>query len=184
MFARRFAATVAVLAFGAAAVVLLLADRVAPIFSDAVNVVIRTGRLVEQESGVNVIDRDDIPGEADQIGHAIFWGTGMLLVGFVLRRRVPLLLTALVMAVLSLNFELAQPLLSTTRAVELSDAVANVLGIAGATVVLGPILWAMRRFFDDERPAIYEVERLDPIDDDFAFRDDPTDELFLPLNGR
>ena len=176
MFVDRFVAFLWVAAFGALAVVLLLSDRGGDIFTDVVNVIGAAGRRVESESGVNLIDRDDIPGEADQIVHAFFWGSGMLLIGWVTRSRVPVLITALFVGAVSLAFELAQPVLSDTRAIESSDAVANLVGVAFAAGVLFVSLIIIRRMYGDDRT--YTDKRRGP---NGPYRDDTTDELFLQM---
>ena len=115
-------------------------------------------------------DSEDIPGEPDQVGHALFWGTGMVLAGWILRRRIPLAITALFLSGISLLFEFAQPLLSMTRAVEPSDAVANVVGIAGAAVALSALFAVMRRLRGDDRR--YHG-------DEVFYEEEPTDEYFV-----
>jgi len=148
---RRLWGATAALVFLALAVVLLWSDRAGAMFDSAVDIVVRTGRKVERDYDVNFVDRSDIPGETDQIGHAMLWGSGMLLTGWLLRRRVPVTLSALLIAAISLGFEFAQPLLSQTRVVEPSDVTANLVGIAIAAVVLGPFLWIWRQVFGDDR---------------------------------
>lgn len=164
------------LAFGAItiflglAVILLWSDRAPSVFGDVLDIVRRTGRSVERRYDIDLIDRSDIPGQADQIGHALFWGTGMLIAGWVLRRRVPVAITALFLSGISMLFEFAQPALSATRAVEPSDAVANIIGIVVATVALLAVLAATRWFRGDDRH--YHGDMV-------FFEEEPTDEYFL-----
>ena len=174
MFVQRFIAFLWVAAFGALAVILLLSDRGGAFFTDVVNVVGAAGRRVESESGVNLIDREDIPGEADEIVHAFFWGSGMLLIGWVTRSRIPVLITALFVGAISLGFELAQPILSDTRGIEASDAVANLVGVGFAAGVLFVSLIIIRRMYGDDRT--YTGNQRDSSG---PYRDDTTDELFL-----
>ncbi len=133
------------------AVVLLLADRSGSIVGDLRPVVIDTGRRVELALDVDVLNHQDIPGTADQIGHAALWGAGMALFGWIARYRVPIPLTALFTAAVSLAFEASQPVLSSTRAFDPADAVGNMAGIAGAAVLLGAALSVQRRMFGDDR---------------------------------
>lgn len=172
MFLDRLVAFLWVTAFAAAAVLLLLSDRGGDIFTTVLDVIMSAGRRVESESGVNLIDRDDIPGEADQIVHAFFWGSGMLLIGWVARNRIPILITGLIVGSISLAFELAQPVLSSTRAIEASDAVANLVGVAFASAVLFVSMVIIRRLYGDDRTYVQGPNRPPP-------RDDTTDELFL-----
>ena len=179
---QRFVAFLWVAAFGALAVVLLLSDRGGDAFTDVVNKVATVGRRLETEYGVDVIDRDDIPGDADDIVHAFFWGAGMLLIGWVARRRVPVIITALFVGAISLAFELAQPVLSATRGLEVSDAVSNLVGVAFATGVLFVSLAIIRRLYGDDRyygRAADLATAPEPGPVAHPYRDDTTDELFL-----
>lgn len=152
------------------AVILLWSDRASGVFSEVLDIVRRTGRSVEQRYDIDLIDRSDIPGQADQIGHALFWGTGMLLTGWLLRRRIPVAITALFVSGISLLFEFAQPILSATRVVEPSDAVANMVGIATATVALLGLLAGLRWYRGDDRQ--YHGDAI-------FYEEEPTDEYFL-----
>jgi hypothetical protein len=131
--------------FVGAATVLLLADRSVSVVGSVRARVVRVGQAIEQTYHVNVVDRSDIPGTADQLGHAALWGTGMILFGWLLRSRLPIPLTALFVACMSVAFEVAQPSLSLTRRFESTDAVANMGGIAAAAILLAPVLWVVRR---------------------------------------
>jgi len=84
--------------FVGGATVLLLADRSASVVGSVRAHVVRVGQAIEQTYHVDLFDRSDIPGTADQLGHALLWGTGMVLFGWLLRSRVPLPLTALFVA--------------------------------------------------------------------------------------
>lgn len=152
------------------AVILLWSDRAGGAFGDVLDIVLRTGRSVERRYEVDFIDRSDIPGQADQIGHALFWGTGMLLSGWVLRRRVPVPITAVLLSGISMLFEFAQPALSTTRVVEPSDAVANIVGILAAALTLGAVLAVIRWRRGDDRQY---------YGDAVFYEEEPTDEYFL-----
>ena len=141
---RRGAATALILCFTSAAVVLLWSDRAPALFDHTVNVVTETGRFVERLYGVDIADRSDVPGTADQIGHTVLWGSGMLLIGWIFHRRVPVLFTAIFVFGISLIFEAGQPLLSSSRSLDPSDAVANSVGIVAASMVLYMMLLVLR----------------------------------------
>lgn len=160
-------------AFLAVAVVLLWSDRAGGLFDRALDVIIRTGRKVERDYNVDLIDRADVPGQTDQIAHALFWGSGMVLAGWLLRRRVPVALTALLVAGVSLAFEVAQPSLSQTRAVEPSDALANLVGVGIGAAVIAAILWMWRWWFGDDRT--FHGTSLHHCDE-------PTAEMILPTD--
>jgi len=142
---RRLGGFVLVFGFFCAAVVLLWSDRAGSMLGDVASLVVRGGRKVERSYDVDLVDRSDIPGQTDQIVHALFWGSGMMLVGWLLRRRVAVVLTAFFVGGVSVLFEAAQPALSQTRAVEPSDALANMVGVAGGAVViyLAIVVWRL-----------------------------------------
>lgn len=147
LLVRRAVGFVAISLFFIVAAILLLSDRSGSIIGDVREVVVNIGQRVEQTYGVDVVNRGDIPGTADQLGHAALWGAGMALVGWIVRRRVPVPITALFIAGVSLAFEVSQPMLSATRTFEPSDAAGNAAGIAGAAVLLSAVLWSWRRLF-------------------------------------
>lgn len=126
------------------AIVLFWADRTTSLVDTFRDVVVNTGRQIEAESGVNLVDRDDIPGTKDQIAHAAFWGSTAGVLAWLLRRRVPVALTGLFVAGASIMIELGQPRFSATRVVEPSDMVANLCGIAIAIPTVA-ILAAVER---------------------------------------
>lgn len=126
---RWFASLASACVFIGAATVLLLADRATAVLDVSKSLTIRGGRAVERIFDIDVVDRDEIPASFEQAGHAVLWGTGMLVFGWLLRSRVPVLLTALFVAGASVMFEAAQPVVSATRRFEASDALANFAGI-------------------------------------------------------
>lgn len=134
--ARRIAAAGAVGAFAVAAVWLLWADR-GTVFGDRiVGWLLDAARQVERTTMVDLVDRSDIPATLDQVGHAILWAVGTVTIGVALLGRRPILATAAGVGVISLFAELAQPVVSTHRGFELSDAVANLVGVGLGTVAL------------------------------------------------
>lgn len=159
-FTRRIGALCAAVAFFTVTTVLLLADRSGSVVGIVRALVVDTGREVEASYGVDWFDRKDIPGSADQMGHAVLWGSGMVLIGWMLRRRVPLPITALFLGGVSLLYESAQPLVSSTRAFQPSDGTANLVGIVVAATALGVALWLGRRLLGvgQERLAHVEVD--------------------------
>lgn len=128
-FMRRLIAIGCTTSFFAVAVVLLWSDRAGALPDDLANFAVRAGRKAERASGINVLDRSDIPGQPDQIGHMMLWATGMVLIGWVMRHRVSLTLAAFGVAALSFGFEIAQPVLSSSRGISAGDVVANLVGV-------------------------------------------------------
>lgn len=136
---RRVLGATAIVGFLALTVVLLWSDRAAAIFGMSDDLAAAFVRLFERRFDVQLIRPPDLPGEADQFGHAALWATGMMLAGFVLRKRYRVVAIAVGVGIVSVAFELAQPLLSSYRAIEQKDLVSNLTGVligAGATWLL------------------------------------------------
>lgn len=144
LYARRVIAFVACGLFFGVAVFLLIADRSSALVGTAQRIVIDGGQQIEGRYNIDVLDRQDIPGTSDQIGHAALWGAGMFLTGWLGRRTLPIAFTALLLAATSVAFEVSQPLLSSTRAFQPSDLVGNVAGIGGAAILLIVVLRILR----------------------------------------
>lgn len=151
LWLRRAMAAVVLCGFFAIAVILLLSDRTGGVASGARDLAVEAGQRFEERYEVDVIDRDSIPGTFDQIGHAVLWGTGMLLVGWFLRRRVPLFMSALFVAAMSFFAEAGQAAFSQTRQFQVSDLIGNFVGIAIASVIVGVAIIVYRWFNGDDR---------------------------------
>jgi hypothetical protein len=80
----------------------------------------------------------------DAIVHVGIWATVALLAGVALWNWWGLLVSSAAIAVGSMAIELAQGRYSDTRAVEQSDAIANLIGVAAATAVcaLSYLTWS------------------------------------------
>ncbi len=141
-------ACVLLAAFGfvIAAVWLLWADR-GTILGDRIMAFgIEAGRWLERTTTVDVIDRSDVPARTDQIGHAILWMTGTVVIGSLRLMRQPLGVVGLELAALSLASEIAQPLVSVNRGFEPGDALANLVGVGIGCGVLAMWLLAQSTF--------------------------------------
>lgn len=160
---RRLFGATAVIAFFGLAVVLLWSDRAIGYMGDIFDFATRLGRKAEAESGIDIIDRADVPGGEDDIVHALFWGSGMILIGWMLRRRVPIALSALWVGGISIGFELLQPILSDRRATESTDAFSNLVGVAIGAGVLAVITTITRRIWGDDRT--YHGDKLHSYDE-------------------
>lgn len=113
-------------AFAMFIVGLSLSDR-APAFTE--RWVKRLGMIFENRSGLDFIDRSDVPWDFDVVGHFFLWGLAGLLAWFALGRRVsgPFLIAGLI--AISAGIEFVQPILSSTRKSQPDDLKANALGI-------------------------------------------------------
>lgn len=130
----------AALGFGVAAVWLLWADRGTLLGDRIFDNAAEAARRLERATTINVIDRNDIPAEADQIGHAVLWMIGTVLIGSLRMLRRPLAVVGLELAALSLFSEFAQPLVSRHRSFEPSDALANLIGVGFGIAALTGVL--------------------------------------------
>lgn len=138
-FLRRLLAIGSLVGFTMAAVVLLWADRGAALGTESLSTLADGFRTFEQTANIDLLDRGDIPGSVDQVGHAMLWATGTLLIGLAGFRRFSAAAAATTALLASLTFELGQPLLSTSRALQPGDVIANGIGVLigfGALVVL------------------------------------------------
>lgn len=131
---------VAALGFVVAAVWLLWADRGTILGDRIMTYGLDLGRWAERTTSLDVIDRQDVPARSDQIGHAILWMTGTVLIGSLRLLRRPLSIVGLELATLSLISEFAQPLVSVRRGFEPGDALANLVGVGIGTAVLAAFL--------------------------------------------
>lgn len=136
MTRRRLFSTMAVLAFFGVAVVLLLSDRAPLVFPMLTSAIRSVGRRVEAITGIDVIDRDEIPFDTDLLGHAALWFCGMIVVGFALRKKIPTIVTAMVMIAIGIGFEFGQFYWTQSRQISVDDAIANSVGIVAATFVV------------------------------------------------
>ncbi len=134
--------------FALSATVLSLSDAAPGMVRPLKGVGIAIGRVIERVLNINV-ERESVPVEFDQLGHAVLWGSGMLGIGFGLRKRVWLPVTAVVMVAISLGFEFLQGAYTSSRTLSIADGWGNIAGIATATVIVAivaPIYdwWAVR----------------------------------------
>jgi hypothetical protein len=132
---------VAAIGFGVAAVWLLWADRGTILGDQILHNTAEAARWLERATAIDLIDRNDIPAETDQIGHAILWMVGTVLIGSLRMMRRPLAIVGIELAALSLFSEFAQPLVSMNRGFEPGDAMANLVGVGfGVTALAGVVL--------------------------------------------
>lgn len=125
-------AFISVLAVGAALfnVALMLSDR-APglmerIFGDFA---VRLSDRLNQSDRIGTLTEGRNPGN-DAIVHIGVWAVAMTLVGLALWRWAPLIIAAMVMFAGSILVEVGQGRYSSTRAVEMTDVLANGVGVA------------------------------------------------------
>ena len=125
---------------------LSLADRAPGMVKDVWSIVQHTGSLAEQLVGLDVVDRGDIPLAFDTLGHLALWGiAGMLAYAAFGRRTTPSFLIVSLIT-LSAGVELGQGLLSSTRRPEISDLLANSVGVT-AGVCLAAFVWWLSGLF-------------------------------------
>lgn len=129
--------------FSVALVVLLLSDRAPGLTQAGLRRGVSVGQLVEGRTGVDVVDRSDLPLSWEQFGHIGLWALAALLAytalaGSTLSGRVSALRVASGVFALSASFELGQVLFTSTRQLEWADLAANGFGVAtGVLVAVG-----------------------------------------------
>ncbi len=84
---------------------------------------------IEQALGINWIDRNDVPFENDTLGHMALWMTITAITIVAARDRFPTRWLVAMLVVGALLTEYAQPLLSSSRSMTVSDFGANLAGI-------------------------------------------------------
>lgn len=129
---------------GISAVAVLLSDRAPDLLKTMFgDVVVRVSRRVDAAERADAALGEKVP-QTDAIVHIGIWATLAVLVGFALWTWWGLIATVATLAVGSLAVEVAQGRYTDTRAVERSDALANMLGIvAGAAVCTAAyIVWS------------------------------------------
>lgn len=125
--------------------VLLLSDR-APGFLSRVSARIDAGvSRAAGATGVDVPGRDVPMPRSDFDVHVTIWAVAALLVGLAMWSWSSLLLGNGLVFVASLCFELAQPVFTTSRTVQLSDVMGNVVGVTAGTgaVAAFAVLWRL-----------------------------------------
>lgn len=133
---RGVTAVAAALGFGVVVIVLSLSDRAPRFVPRITDLVLFWGRRFEAAFSINLFDVSSIPGQTDQIGHAMLWGTGMFVLGIVTRRFVPVTATACLLLAASIGVEFAQETWTATRALQVTDALANGVGIGIAAIAV------------------------------------------------
>lgn len=153
---RGWRARIAFAALCAAVVVLTFADRAPRYTIDRAPELRRFGRRIEDRTGVDVLDRSDIPFAVDDLGHVALWLTMGAAVFLMLDGRRPRILGGrpirrrsilALLVILAVSFELGQAVLTSTRNLSLSDGVANLVGAVvgmGVAAASSP-LWRRRR---------------------------------------
>lgn len=86
-------------------------------------------REVESTLDTNIIDRSDVPWEADEVAHLVGWGSITIAVGVLLRNRRSAGEVAVAVFAASFGVEVLQKLVTSTRRMEAEDVSANALGV-------------------------------------------------------
>lgn len=94
--------------------------------ADGARVVVRG---VEETLDADLVSRNDIPWERDEIAHLVGWGSVMVAVGLLFRSRRSLGDLAVGVFAASIVIEVLQKVVTTTRRLEAEDISANSLGV-------------------------------------------------------
>lgn len=116
-----------------------LSDRAPGAVERLVEKVQRKGAVLEERLGVDVVDLGDAPIGLWSAGHLLLWCVVGVVAYAAVGDRVRAVLLAVGLVAASFGAEVAQVLVTTHRAMQLSDMIANtvgvVLGVGGAAVV-------------------------------------------------
>lgn len=108
---------------------LSLADRAPGLVKGVWLIVQRIGSFGERFLGVDLIDRGDIPLAFDTLGHLVLWGIAGVLAYSAFGRRTSASFLIVSLTTLSAGVEVGQGLLSSTRRPEITDLIANGVGV-------------------------------------------------------
>lgn len=130
----------AVGAFALVAVTTSLSDRAPQALRSARERQAQITDEIEETFDVDVrqiVDRNEIPFETDDILHLIGWTVGTIIVGTSLRRWIRIEELAVLVFAGSVLIEVAQPMYSATRQFQIGDITTNALGVmCGLTVIV------------------------------------------------
>ncbi len=129
MMHRRTVPAIAALVFFAVVGVVSFGDRAPEVTQRVWGRVRRIGHEIEVRLGADVVDRSDVPFSYDAIGHFALYFVAAALTYLALRGRVSAIAIIVGVTGVSGVIEVAQPLLSTSRNMQVSDFIANVIGV-------------------------------------------------------
>ncbi len=137
MLSARLKSNLTIASFVAVAIVLSMSGRMPSLWAAAVARFLRLGMFIERRFAVDFIDRGDLGFQADEVGHVILWGAGMVVIGLATRKRFRADVVAVCLFAASLGLEIAQGVFTPTRTMAVGDLIANATGImAGLSVVV------------------------------------------------
>lgn len=129
--------TLTIASFVVTAFVLSMSGRMPGFWATIVARGLRLGTAIESRLSIDFLDRGDLGFHADEVGHLILWGTGMVVIGLVTRKRFRADVVAVSLFAASLALEISQGLFAPARSMAVGDVIANATGImAGLSVVV------------------------------------------------
>lgn len=125
---------------------LSFADRASDMVKAVWSIVQRIGSFGERLLGLDVVDRGDIPFAFDTIGHLVLWSIAGMLAFAAFGRRTSRSFLIVSLFTLSAGVEIGQRFLSSTRQPQVSDLVANGIGVT-VGVTIAAFVWWMTSLF-------------------------------------
>lgn len=123
-------ARVVAIPFSVALVVLLLSDRAPGLTQAGLRKGVSVGQRVEGRTGIDVVDRSDLPLSWEQFGHIGLWALAVVVAYLALAGKVSAFRVACGVFALSAAFELGQVLFTFSRQLEWADLAANGFGVS------------------------------------------------------
>ena len=114
---------------------LSLADRAPGLVKGAWRVTQHIGSRIERMAGFDLIDRGDVPFAFDTIGHLILWAFAGFLAYAAFGRSRSLVALAVALVTASAAVEVGQGLLTSTRRPQVTDLLANAVGVSAGLAV-------------------------------------------------
>lgn len=142
----RFLRPVLFFGFLVAIGLLSFADRASDMVKGVWDVIRRIGSFGERLVGFDVVDRGDIPFAFDTLGHLTLWSIAGMLAYAAFGRRTSRSFLIVSLITLSAGVEIGQRFLSSTRRPQVSDLIANSVGVTTGVLVAAFVFWLASLF--------------------------------------
>lgn len=125
---------------------LSFADRASDMVKGVWSIVQRIGSFGESLLGVDVVDRGDVPLAFDTLGHLTLWSIAGMLAYAAFGRRTSRSFLIVSLVTLSAGIEIGQRFLSSTRRPQVTDLIANTVGVTTGVLLAAFVFWLVSLF--------------------------------------